>query len=72
MELTLNNYHRIIQDSIDKNFMIIIEYQSEDLRYYIKKEFYNIRWLNKLSHLSHITNGFRFIHEKDIIHHDFY
>jgi len=50
-----------------------MEYQfGGDLRHYIKKEFYNISWLNKLSHLSHINNGLRLIHEKDVIHRDFH
>ena len=46
--------------------------ESSDLKRYITKNFYNIKWWDKLITLNKIIEGLRHIHDKRITHRDFH
>jgi len=67
------DYYGITQDPITKDFMLIMNYyESGDLHHYIRNDFYNIDWYNKLSILRDIIRGLDNIHNKNIIIRDFH
>src|ERR1044072_5758172 len=69
----LNKYYGITQNSITGDFIIIMKYYKlGSLKDYITKNFYNIRWIEKLNILEHIVEGLNHLHKQDIIHRDFH
>src|SRR6266540_1705284 len=68
--LYLNEYYGVTQNPNTKDFVIVMKYYKSDLRNYIKKDFYNIKWNIKLKMLKHIAKGLYYIHNQNIIHRD--
>ncbi len=71
--LYLNKYYGITQDPITEDFIIIMKYYKlGSLKDYITKNFYNIKWIEKLKILIHIVEGLEHLHYQKIIHRDFH
>ncbi|GBC24623.1 uncharacterized protein OCT59_009234 [Rhizophagus irregularis] len=69
----INKYYGITQHPESKNYMIIMNYcESGDLTHYIAKDFFNIKWYNKLHKLCDIISGLKKIHYADIMHQDYH
>src|SRR6266487_1744452 len=49
--LNVNQYYGITQDPITKDFMIIMDYLSCNLNDYMKRNFYDLDWYDKLKGL---------------------
>ncbi|GBB85040.1 hypothetical protein RclHR1_11600005 [Rhizophagus clarus] len=55
------------------NYILVMEYaDGGDLRNYLRKNFVNITWMEKLMILQNITEGLHAIHKKNFIHRDFH
>src|SRR6266511_4518947 len=69
----LNKYYGITQDPVTEDFVIIMKYYKlGSLRDYITKNFYNIKWNEKLEILKRIVEGLKHLHNQKIIHKDFH
>src|ERR1044071_6099146 len=69
----LNKYYGITQNPITKDFIIIMKYcQLGSLRNYLTKNFYNIKWSEKLQILRIVIMGLEHLHDQKIIHRDFH
>src|SRR5688572_2825178 len=69
----LNKYYGITQNPITKDFIIIMKYyRFGSLRNYITKNFYSIKWNEKLEILKRIVEGLNHLHIQKIIHKDFH
>ena len=69
----LNKYYGITQNPITEDFIIIMKYyQLGSLRDYLTKNFYNIKWSEKLQILRNIAAGLDHLHNQKIIHRDFH
>src|SRR6266498_1343369 len=67
----LNKYYGITQNPIIGDFIIIIKYYKLGcLKNYITKNFYDIKWSEKLKILRNIIDGLRHLHNQKIIHQD--
>jgi len=67
----LNKYYGITQNPIIGDFIIIIKYYKLGcLKNYITKNFYDIKWSEKLKILRNIIDGLRHLHNQKIIHRD--
>src|SRR6266498_1648282 len=65
----LNKYYGITQDSITKDLIIIMKYYKlGSLKDYITKNFYNIKWNEKLEILIRIVAGLDHHHHQNIIY----
>ncbi len=69
----LNKYYGITQNPITGDFIIIMKYYKlGSLKDYITRNFYNIKWNEKLNILIHIVQGLNHLHNQNIIHRDFH
>src|SRR6266542_5974596 len=69
----LNKYYEITRNPITEDFIIIMKhYKLGSLKDYITKNFYNIKWNEKLNILKHIVEGLKHLHNQKIIHRDFH
>src|SRR5687768_16859437 len=69
----LNKYYGITRNPITEDFIIIMKYyRLGSLRDYITKNFYNIKWNEKLAILNRIIAGLNHLHNQKIIHRDFH
>src|SRR3989337_377576 len=69
----LNKYYGITQNPITEDFIIIMKYyRLGSLRDYITKNFYNIKWNEKLEILQNIIEGLKHLYNQKIIHRDFH
>src|SRR5688500_4180200 len=69
----LNKYYGITQNPITGDFIIIMKYYKlGSLRDYITKNFYNIKWNEKLKILKNVAAGLNHLHYQKIIHRDFH
>ncbi|RHZ77168.1 hypothetical protein Glove_184g19 [Diversispora epigaea] len=66
-------FYGITQDPETHSYMMVLQYASEgNLREYLKINFNNINWLQKLSNLRNLSINLMNIHILDIIHQDFH
>ncbi|RHZ87580.1 hypothetical protein Glove_33g122 [Diversispora epigaea] len=66
-------FYGITQDPETHSYMMVLEYAAGgDLREYLKINFNNINWLQKLNNLYILSLNLRNIHELDIVHQDFH
>src|SRR6266540_20180 len=69
----INRHYGITQDPITKDYIIIVNYcESGDLKSYLKENFYNLEWWQKLEVLNKIIKGLDHIHRQKVIHRDFH
>ncbi len=69
----LNKYYGITRNPITEDFIIIMKhYKLGSLKDYITKNFYNIKWNEKIKILKHIVAGLNHLHNQKIIHRDFH
>src|SRR6266498_5450729 len=69
----LNTYYGITQNPITNDFVIIMKYyELGSLKDYMAKNFYNVKWNEKLEILTRIIEGLGHIHDQKIIHRDFH
>src|SRR6266540_3020408 len=69
----LNKYYGVTINPIIEDFIIIMKYYKlGSLKDYITKNFYNIKWIEKLRILIGIANGLNYLHNQKIIHRDFH
>ncbi|RHZ87166.1 hypothetical protein Glove_40g101 [Diversispora epigaea] len=75
---TDNNYssirfYGITQDPETNSYMMVLQYAEDgNLREYLKINFNNINWLQKLRNLYYLSYGLMEIHKLDIVHQDFH
>ncbi|RHZ87080.1 hypothetical protein Glove_40g99 [Diversispora epigaea] len=66
-------FYGITQDPETHSYMMVLEYASEgNLREYLKINFNNINWNQKLDNLYNLSSRLTRIHELDIVHQDFH
>ncbi|RHZ73040.1 hypothetical protein Glove_233g39 [Diversispora epigaea] len=66
-------FYGITQDPETHSYMMVLEYAEDgNLREYLKVNFKNINWEQKLYNLSDLSSNLRNIHKLDIIHQDFH
>ncbi|RHZ87068.1 hypothetical protein Glove_40g68 [Diversispora epigaea] len=71
--ITSNRFYGITQDPETHSYMMVLEYASEgNLREYLKNNFNNINWKQKLDNLYNLSLRLKRIHELDIVHQDFH
>ncbi|RHZ81675.1 hypothetical protein Glove_117g39 [Diversispora epigaea] len=63
----------ITQDPETHSYMMVLEYAEDgNLREYLKINFNNINWIQKLHSLTELSFSSKLIHELDIVHQDFH
>ncbi|RHZ85180.1 hypothetical protein Glove_71g105 [Diversispora epigaea] len=66
-------FYGITQDSETHSYMMVLEYAADgNFREYLKINFNNINWFQKLNHLWHLSDRLMNIHKLDIVHQDFH
>ncbi|RHZ85103.1 hypothetical protein Glove_71g27 [Diversispora epigaea] len=66
-------FYGITQDPETHSYMMVLKYASDgNLREYLKINFNNINWLQKLSNLRDLSYNLMNIHKLDIVHQDFH
>ncbi|RHZ85074.1 hypothetical protein Glove_71g192 [Diversispora epigaea] len=66
-------FYGITQDPETHSYMMVLEYASDgNLREYLKINFNNIDWFQKLFNLRDLSHRLKNIHELDIVHQDFH
>ncbi|RHZ71354.1 hypothetical protein Glove_259g6 [Diversispora epigaea] len=66
-------FYGITQDPETYSYMMVLEYAKDgNLREYLKINFNNISWFQKLFNLTVLSSRLMNIHEEDIVHHDFH
>ncbi len=69
----LNKYYGITRNPITGDFILVMKYYKlGNLKNYITKNFYNIKWNEKLEILVHIVKGLDHLYNQEIIHRDFH
>ncbi|RHZ83759.1 hypothetical protein Glove_87g194 [Diversispora epigaea] len=66
-------FYGITQDPETHSYMMVLEYAADgNLREYLKINFNNINWLQKLDNLWRLSERLKKIHKLDIVHQDFH
>ncbi|RHZ74096.1 hypothetical protein Glove_227g138 [Diversispora epigaea] len=66
-------FYGITQDPETHSYMMVLDYAKDgNLREYLKINFNNINWKQKLYNLYHLSENLKDIHKLDIIHQDFH
>ena len=69
----LNKYYGITRDPITEDYIIIMKYyRLGSLKDYVTKNFYNVKWDEKLKILRRISLGLCHLHSQKIVHRDFH
>src|SRR6185436_10690050 len=72
-ELASIKFYGITQDPETRSYMMVLQYAKDgNLREYLKNNFNNFNWYQKLYNLSDLSLNLRDIHELDIVHQDFH
>ncbi|RHZ48277.1 hypothetical protein Glove_553g28 [Diversispora epigaea] len=72
-ELASIKFYGITQDPETHSYMMVLEYAKDgNLREYLKINFNNINWLQKLLNLYYLSERLMKIHRLDIVHQDFH
>ncbi|RHZ76358.1 hypothetical protein Glove_198g116 [Diversispora epigaea] len=72
-EIASIRFYGITQDPETHKYMMVIDYAKEgNLREYLKFNFNNINWFQKLYNLRILSSRLMNIHELDIVHQDFH
>ncbi|RHZ86455.1 hypothetical protein Glove_50g39 [Diversispora epigaea] len=72
-ELASIQFYGITQDPETLSYMMVLNYAKEgNLREYLKINFNNINWFQKLYNLWHLSYRLKNIHKLDIVHQDFH
>src|SRR6185436_18741609 len=70
---TCIRFYGITQDPETHSYMIVLEYANDgNLREYLKINFNNINWKQKLYNLYYLSNKLKDIHKLDIVYQDFH
>ncbi|RHZ55694.1 hypothetical protein Glove_411g23 [Diversispora epigaea] len=77
LKIYINNasirFYGITQDPETHSYMMVLQYAKDgNLREYLKNNFNNINWEQKLNNLYDISNRLMEVHELDIVHQDFH
>ncbi|RHZ85128.1 hypothetical protein Glove_71g187 [Diversispora epigaea] len=73
IDITSIRFYGITQDPETHSYMMVLLYASDgNLREYLKINFNNINWKQKLQYLCHLSFNLINIHELDIVHQDFH
>ncbi|RHZ85365.1 hypothetical protein Glove_66g94 [Diversispora epigaea] len=71
--LTSIRFYGITQDPETHSYIMVLEYAKDgNLREYLKINFNNINWKQKLYNLWHLSSRLTNIHKLDIVHQDFH
>ncbi|RHZ79144.1 hypothetical protein Glove_151g55 [Diversispora epigaea] len=71
--LTSIRFYGITQDPETHSYMMVLKYAEDgNLREYLKINFNNINWLQKLYYLRDLSGRLKNIHKLDIVHQDFH
>ncbi|RHZ73592.1 hypothetical protein Glove_230g2 [Diversispora epigaea] len=66
-------FYGVTKDPETNSYMMVLEYAEDgNLREYLKINFNNINWLQKLNNLWDLSHKLMNIHELDIVHQDFH
>ncbi|RHZ77920.1 hypothetical protein Glove_168g174 [Diversispora epigaea] len=66
-------FYGITQDPETHSYMMVLKYASDgNLREYLKINFNNINWLQKLNNLHDLSYKLKNIHKLDVVHQDFH
>ncbi|RHZ45059.1 hypothetical protein Glove_692g15 [Diversispora epigaea] len=66
-------FYGITQDPETHSYMMVLEYAADgNFREYLKINFNNINWIQKLKNLLDLSYRLMHIHELNIVHHDFH
>ncbi|RHZ87152.1 hypothetical protein Glove_40g27 [Diversispora epigaea] len=65
-------FYGITQDPETHSYMMVLKYASGNLREYLKNNFNNINWYQKLDNLYYLSSRLMSIHKLDIVHQDFH
>ncbi|RHZ74102.1 hypothetical protein Glove_227g137 [Diversispora epigaea] len=66
-------FYGITQDPETHSYMMVLDYAKDgNLREYLKINFNNINWLQKLDNLYYLSEKLKNIHKLDIVHQDFH
>ncbi|RHZ69932.1 hypothetical protein Glove_276g8 [Diversispora epigaea] len=66
-------FYGITQDPETHSYMMVLEYAKDgNFREYLKNNFNNINWLQKLNNLQDLSYRLMVIHKLDIVHQDFH
>src|SRR6185436_1101788 len=70
---TCIRFYGITQDPETHSYMMVLNYANDgNLREYLKINFNNINWKQKLNNLRELSEKLMNIHELDIVHQDFH
>ncbi|RHZ85077.1 hypothetical protein Glove_71g115 [Diversispora epigaea] len=66
-------FHGITRDPETHSYIMVLDYAKDgNFREYLKINFNNINWFQKLNHLWHLSDRLMNIHKLDIVHQDFH
>jgi serine/threonine protein kinase len=68
LRLYIVQLYGITKDPKTEEFMMVLKYADENLREYLKKDFYNLNWKKKLDILCNISDALDVIHKSNYIH----
>ncbi|RGB23131.1 kinase-like domain-containing protein [Rhizophagus diaphanus] len=70
LRLYIVQFYGITKDPQTEEFMMVLKFADENLREYLKKNFHNLNWKEKLNILCNIADSLDVIHKNNYIHKD--